>query len=415
MNKSIRSAVGILIGVAGWLGAAACDDFLTVNNPNVVDASEIDPIADAATLALSAQQDFAAAYGRFVVYGGWFSGEAFSSDVNAAGNLFATRRVDRTLGALEGALFGPLSRARALSDRVLSALEGTPGESTIHAARAAVFSGYSFLVMADHFCVGTINGGPPLTPEMMLDSAVTRLSNAIQIGRTAGTPEAQQLVDIALVGRARAHLWAGRNAEAIADAEAVSDGFSYSLVYIDDLANRDRLGNYVWDQTFSQTTVSAAPAFRDLNDPRIVLIPPAVNHHVPMDGTTEIWSMQKHSSYASPIRLASKLEADYIAAAASGTTAMLALIQRERARNNQPAYTGLTDDQSVLTEFLEQRSREFFMEGKRMGDLQRYPTALPHLAPAGTPYRKNNYAPYDDKTCLPLPFKEVANNPNFPS
>src|SRR5690606_15055358 len=118
---------------------------------------------------------------------------------------------------------------------------------------------------------------------------------------------AAALVDAALVGRARAHLQAGRATEAIADAEAVSDGFTYSLAYIDDLANRARLGNYVWDQTFSQTTVSAAEPFRHLNDPRVVLIPPEVNQHVPMDGITEIWSMQKHSSYASPIRLASKL------------------------------------------------------------------------------------------------------------
>lgn len=411
MNQTIRSALGLLLGVSGALAAAGCDDYLTVTNPNVVDAAEIDPVTDAATLALSAQQDFAAAYGRFVLTGGTFSGEAWSSDVNAAGNLFATRRVDRTLGGLEN-LFGQLSVARALSDRVLAALAGTPGETTIHATRAALFSGYSFLVMAEYFCEGTVSGGPPLSTAMMADSAAARFSHAVTVGRQVGA-SAAALVDAALVGRARAHLLAGRRAEAVADAEAVSAGFTFALAYIDDLANRARLGNYLWDQTVSQTTVSAAPAFRNLGDPRVVLIPPEVNKHVPMDGVTEIWSMQKYSSYSAPIRLASRLEADYVAAEARGSAAMLEMIQRQRAANGQPAYAGPTDEAAVLREFLEQRGRDFFMEGKRMGDLRRHGAALPHLVPAGTPYHKNNYAPYDDVMCLPLPFKEVANNPNF--
>src|SRR5690606_11184096 len=128
-------------------------------------------------------------------------------------------------------------------------------ETTLHTARAALFSGYSFLVMADHFCEGTVNGGPSLSPTMMYDSAAARFSHAVAVGRQVGG-SAAALVDAALVGRARAHLQAGRATEAIADAEAVSDGFTYSLAHIDDLANRARLGNYVWDQTFSQTTVS---------------------------------------------------------------------------------------------------------------------------------------------------------------
>ena len=56
--------------------------------------------------ALSAQQDYAAAFSRSVVYGGWFSGEALSSDVNASGNLWATRRVDRTLEGVLVTLMG---------------------------------------------------------------------------------------------------------------------------------------------------------------------------------------------------------------------------------------------------------------------------------------------------------------------
>jgi hypothetical protein len=138
-----------------------------------------------------------------------------------------------------------------------------------------------------------------------------------------------------------------------------------------------------------------------------------VNKFVPMDGLTAIWSLAKYSSFASPIRFASKLEADYVAAEAQGTAAMLTLIGQRRSANGQPAYSGATDARSVLVEFLYQKTIEFFAEGKRMADYRRYPAELPFVQPAGTAYHKPGYAPYGDLTCLPLPFRETANNPNF--
>jgi hypothetical protein len=384
-------------------------DFLTVENSNFVDARDIDPVADATTLSRSALQNLASAYGGTVVDGGLFTGEMLSSDINAPGNRFATRNVDNQVGTQ----FATLSRARALADRLLAELEGTPGGTSINAARAAMVAGYSMLVMAEYFCVGTVNGGPALTTVMMLDTAVTRFTQAITIGRGVATAEGTQIAEASLVGRARAHLQAGRKAEARTDALQVAAGFSYSLVYVDDLANRGRLGNGVWAAIFSQTTWSVAPPFRQLNDPRVVTIAPSVNRFVPMDGLTAIWSLAKYTSFASPIRLASKLEADYVAAEAGGTATMLTLIGQRRAANNQPAYSGATDDQAVLVEFLLQKTLDFFAEGKRMADYRRHPSALLYVQPAGTPYHKTGYAPYGDQSCLPLPFRETANNPNF--
>ena len=50
---------------------------------------------------------------------------------------------------------------------------------------------------------------------------------------------------------------------------------------------------------------------------------------------------------------------------------MLNLVAARRAANGQPSYSGPTDDSSVLTEFEEQRGREFYLEGKRLGDFRR--------------------------------------------
>ena len=406
----VRSYLAIMLSAAAPLLATGCNDFLKVENPNSVTAADVNPIGDAGTLAGSALQDFAASYGTFTVFGGIYTGELYSADVNSPGNLTSVRLVDNTM---TNGYLASMSKARVLATKVINSLKGTPGESSINTAKAWMVSGYAFLSLAEYFCDATVDGGPLLSTAMMLDSAVATFTKAIDIGGAVGTAEALQLKNAALVGRARAHLFAGRKPQALTDANAVSAGFNYNLVFINDLTNITRLGNYVWHITFNISTLSAAPAFRNLTDPRMITVPPSVNKLRSMDGVTDMWSIGKYQSYSDPIRLASKIEANYIAAEAQGTTAMLALIASRRAANNLPAYTGATDDRSVLVEFLTQRTYEFYVEGKHMGDYRRYPKDLPFLVAAGTPYRKPNVPAYSDGTCWPISIQELTNNPNL--
>ncbi len=392
------------------LSLAGCSDFLKVENPNTVTATDVNPVTDAGTLAASALQDFAASYGTYVVFGGIFTGELYSADVNSPGNLTSVRLVDNTM---TNGYLSSMSKARVLATKVISSLKGTPAESSVNTAKAWMVAGYSFLSLAEYFCSATVDGGPLLTTAMMLDSAVANFTKAVDIGTAVGSAEALQIKNAALVGRARSYLFAGNKSQALTDANAVSTGFNYNLVFINDLTNITRLGNYVWHITFNISTLSAAPAFRNMTDPRMITVPPSVNKLRPMDGVTDMWSIGKYQSYADPIRLASKIEANYIAAEAQGTAAMLALINSRRTANNQPAYTGPTDDKAVLVEFLTQRTYEFYVEGKHMGDYRRFPNDLPFLVPAGTVYRKPNVPAYGDGKCWPISIQELTNNPNL--
>ena len=101
---------------------------------------------------------------------------------------------------------------------------------------------------------------------------------------------------------------------------------------------------------------------------------------------------QKYPDYTSPVRLASKLEADYITAEAQGTIAQKALIDARRAANGQPPVA-ITDPDSTLTEFLTQRGFDFFLEGKRMGDFRRHPTNIIGLPVPGSTYWKPGFSP----------------------
>jgi starch-binding outer membrane protein, SusD/RagB family len=411
-----RAGAGVTLALAAVM--AGCGDFLTVDNPTVVEAAAVDPIEDAPTFALSAQQNFATAYGWLIMYSAWFSGEALVTETFPTRNEFARRDVEDTNASLNTDVWRPLSVARASGDNLVHLLTGTAGEQSVHAARASLFAGYSVLLMAEMFCVGTISGpgnepGPPLTTAQMLDAAVERFTRAIQVGEAVGTAAATALVNAALVGRARAHLQAGRNAEALADAQRVPAGFVFALNYIDDSGNRTRLSNRLWQFTADRGSVGVAPGFR-VDDPRVPFLPPAQHTFIAFEtpDQPEFYVQQKYPGYATPVRLASKLEADYIAAEAQGTQAMLDLIQARRAAVGLPGYTGPTDAQSVLVEFFEQRGREFYLEAKRMGDFRRHPDAVLHVPQPG-PYRKGGYGPVSDQMCLPLPRAETDNNTHF--
>lgn len=59
---------------------------------------------------------------------------------------------------------------------------------------------------------------------------------------------------------------------------------------------------------------------------------------------------------------------------------------------------------------IEDRRRELFVEGHRLGDIRRY--ALPLSPAAGTPYPGGGGV-YGTQSCFPLPDVERVNNPNI--
>ncbi len=139
---------------------------------------------------------------------------------------------------------------------------------------------------------------------------------------------------------------------ALADAQAVPAGFAYSFQFADDPENRTRLSNRMWQFTFDRGSISVAPAYQ-VDDPRVPYLAPEEHDLDAQDANAgPFFIQQKFPSYTAPMRVASKLEADYIAAEAGTTADQLALISARRSANGQPAYAGATDASSVLTELM---------------------------------------------------------------
>lgn len=392
--------------------SVACSDFLAVDNPNVIDVGAIDPVADAGTLANSAQQNFAAALGWSIMYQAWFTGEAQVSETFPTRNEFGRRDVQQSNGNLNVDVWATLATAAASSNLVLKLALPNP-TTNLNFTRTALWRGFSFVLMAETFCTGTVESGPELSTAIMLDSAVANFTQAITIGRAINTAEATALANTALVGRARAHLQAGRKTQAAADAAAVPAAFAFTLGYIDDLANRNRLGNRMWQFTLDRGSISVAPDFR-VTDSRVRFKAPNQHNLTPQDPSAGAFFIQdKYPAFTTPIRVASKLEADYIGAEAGTTADQLALIAARRAAAGQPAYSGATTASAVLTELLWQKSLDFWLEGKRLGDSRRNPNNMTALPAPGSAYFKAGFAPVGSVTCYPLPLQERDNNPNL--
>jgi hypothetical protein len=413
---TIRRALTRTFGAALLVSAVACDSFLEVDNPNVIDAGTIDPVQDAATLANSAQQNYAAAYGWMIMYSSWYTGEALVAETFPTRNEFGRRQVLNTNGSLNGDLWANITLAVAGARGVINLDLPTP-ESNINLARAATWAGFSVLNMATDFCEATIaqgiTPGPRLTTAQALDSAVAYFTTAITVGTANNTADGLALARAALVGRARAHLQAGRKAQAATDAQAVPAGFVFNLPYVDDLAQRNRLGNRLWQFTLDRGSISIAPAYR-ITDPRVKYKAPGQHTLTPQDPASGPFFIQdKFPAFNSPIRIASKLEADYILAETQGVAEQTALINARRLANQQPAYSGPTDANSILTELLYQKSLDFYLEGRKLADFRRLPNNTLHMPVPGAPYFKAGFPPISDGSCYVLPDDETDNNPNF--
>ena len=411
---TIRRAVTRTIAGAALLtvSAACSEKFVNVTNPNVIDAATVDPTSGATILALSAQQNYVAALGLLAVYGGWFTEEGNVSDTFPTRNEFGFRLISDLNGSLNGDVWQPISLAAASAKIVLDLDLSTP-TTNINIARAATFRGFSVLQMATDFCTTSLSSGPELTTAQALDSAIFWFGKGVDVGKANASADGIALANAALVGRARAKLQKGDKAGAAADAAAVPAGFNYDLRMTDDASNRNRLGNRIYTFTFDRTSISVAPWYRT-SDPRVPYLTPAETKLSPQDAVPGgLYQQTKFNSYAAPMRLASKLEADYIVAEAGDATAQLALIARRRTANGRPAYAGATDAASVMAELYNQRAFEFYLEGKRVADFRRSPASVTSMTPAGGVYFKPGYANVGADKCYPLPRVERDNNPNM--
>src|SRR5689334_5623064 len=183
--------------------------------------------------------------------------------------------------------------------------------------------------MAESACAGVIQGGPQLTDAQLLDSAIARFSAAVTVATAAGSSGAA-ILNASNVGLARAYLQKGDYAHASQTAALVPASFQANVITSANVSTQGTLGNQLYRITAGAQIV--APKLYRVGDPRLPI--DSTRPGSTLNGVPYI-VQAKYNSYGDQIRLASGLEAQYIAAEAAihgsaNTAAALTLITSRR-------------------------------------------------------------------------------------
>jgi starch-binding outer membrane protein, SusD/RagB family len=411
--------------VLGLLTASGCDLFnnaLEVQSPSVIPATGLETPANAQLLANGAIADFECAAGAYAELTGEITDELIDATQTADRFPYERRNMtssDARYGVnscIGLGVYTPLQTARFSALNVVSLLQGwtdaqVPGRDTLIATLQA-YQGYSLVLLGEGFCtmvVSTLDAnrqivyGGEIQRDSVFKLAVASFSDAIA-GATASGRTA--VLNMALVGRARAYLDLGQFALAKTDAQAVPPAF---LKTVTASSINGRRNNRVWQEnsaTSDATTLDTT--YTKMNDPRV---PFTDKGRASVTGY-HLYEQTKYPASSSPIRLASGDEARLIIAEADIRTGGFAgadsIINSFRARGGQGAITS-PDSATASDSLFDQRKREFFLEGQHLFDLIRF-NKTPNPA-AGTVF--NGGGTYGTQLCLPLPDVEKNNNPNF--
>jgi hypothetical protein len=422
VDRSMAAARGAFLtsALTTVLLAVGCSDILDVELPGRIQSELLGDPKTAPTLAASVVADFECAFSNYVAATSTLSDQFLGASGNLSAKNWGTRKIpedDPTneqtgCGDLGYGAYTPLQTARFQADDILGRLQGwTDAEATVPLAplraRVAAYGAYAYTLLGEGYCAMRLNKEQVIhTPAEVLALAEGKFDAALALVNAMAAGEAKNtLLDLVHVGRARVRLDRSSAAGAAADAALVTPGFEFFVTRSVDAQTRF---NDAWFLMSEGGHTSVAPEYRNLTvggqpDPRVqVAAGPDVGlAEKSFDGVTPLYVVtNKNFSRADPMRLASYIEAQLIRAEALGGSTAVGIINARRAQLQLPAYTGPTDAASMRALVLDERNREFFMEGgQRYNDLLRF----------NIPWKvgnDQNGVPYGTTTCMPLPLSE---------
>ncbi|MGH7446738.1 MAG: RagB/SusD family nutrient uptake outer membrane protein, partial [Longimicrobiales bacterium] len=380
-----RFSVGLLLSTA--LTLAACSDILNVDAPTQVAADLLDNPAHANLLVQGVVGDFDCALGSYVVAQGLLGDELHDGTFTASrwptpSRTLSGTEVYGTNSCTGLGVYTPLSTARWTADDALRKLEGWTdaevAQRTQKIGLVAAYSGYAHVLLGEGMCTVSFDVGPELQPADAFARAEERFTRAIAAATAAGDDET---LNMARVGRARARLNMGNGAGAVADAALVPEGFVKASVRSDlDARSRNRIAaESPWSNGsgVAGASTSVKEPYRNLTvngvpDPRV---PVTDMEGTTGDAITANWRQDKYQSPAAPVPIATYDEAQLIIAEVEGGQTAVNIINALRAEHSLPPFVSVNEAE-IQAQVREERRRELFLEGHRLGDMRRLNLAL---------------------------------------
>jgi len=419
-RRGISSFLESRLGPVAGLGAVSlvlfgCD--LSVSNPGPVPDSQLNEPGSYASVVQGAVYELSRGLTRVA-----FLGSDPALEILKAGRNNPTK-LPTVSGQLHADDLGAWSyewpaRARWVAEAAVARFRETMGTNFAtsgYAAEALLYAGYANRILGENMCHAVIDGGPAEPPATHLTRAETYFSEAATV---AGGANRSDLRLAALAGRASVRAGLGDWAGAVGDAGQVPDDFAFEAVYSGESINSYNfvfeINNIPW-RTLSVYTTYYENYYQETGDARVAW---GINPAFPVAEFTDFpwYRPLKYTSRGSPKNLSSGREMRLIEAEAAlrGGQWQVAMTTLNSLR------TGVTSDvtgepllpwvasnvSEAWTHLKRERGIELWLEGRRMGDLNRW---IAEGAPGEMEDMRNRV-----RLCIPISLSERRSNPNIP-
>ena len=414
------------------LFAAACDSLLEVELPGQLRDADLNDPALSEVLVRSVQGDFDCALGRYVHAGGMWGNDLYVATTDSRLRLTQLRsreiEIFDQLQCDEGPfppILLPFQTVRFTAEDYINRINGFDPASVenkdflIGALNA--YAGYAYQILGETMCELTFDGGPIVSRQATMALAEQRFTSAIETAGRSNVAEAQEIVNMALVGRARSRLNQGDGPGAVADATQVDPGF---VRYAEMDEDNSRRYNRIFETITNSGSDTIHPSYHNLEvdgvpDPRVPL--EHVGLGVGRDGISDMWIQFKYPARGSDIPFSTYREAQLMIAEVEGGQTAVNIINDLRASVTDLPFVdadpGLpmfasNDAAEIRAQAWEERRRELFLQGAKVGDILRLeiPGVTTDDFDTGLNQRGQPYGPH---TCYPLPDVENLQNPNI--
>lgn len=440
----------VAVGAVSALGGCdLVDSLLEANNPSAMLEDQLDDVRLVDALTNSVVGRMASEYGDPIIWTGSMLTDEHVTGINWPSTKDLGKRVLPYDVGPANDMFRALSRVRFLADSISGRLDKLLPNAASDSRKALVlaYGGYAYTLMAETMCAATIDVGAKIyTPKELAEIAVARFESAITVANAAGAgASASSIKSLAYVGLARAATAAGDKARAMEAAANVPKDFIWWVEYKNQvmsnpLSSNVRGGNHNMGvhprlvNLFGEYGKKVTKAAQ--TDPRVQFNESGRLGH---DAQTLLYTPYQSLSYSgytgklqtdldplvrpdlyendTNIRLGSYLDAmhNYYEAAGPGGTGpegtTLAFVNARRAVGHQPPVNLAGD--ALMEELREQRLRDLFFGGFRLGDLRRWKAqGVGDFFPSGT-HPNPVMGEYGTVECFPLPSAEYVGNPNI--
>ncbi len=431
-NRWPRALV-LPLTAAALMVTSACNDFLKVKNPGAIEEPEINNPAYITLLVNGVIGEFQPAFTSDALYSGVFTDELANFHGFPENIDIDVRNVAIGNGTYRDVVYTPLQSARFMADSVDGLLNGFLGAAAgtdVRVARVLAYAGYSYTLLGEQMCEAPIGLSKAYTPDELLGFALDRFKSAITIATAAkgasGGAAADSILNLANVGAARVSLDLGKFTDAVTYASAVPAAFNF---YVYHAAPNLRENNPMFNAASGGPNaewvgLTNTPFLAITGDPRIPH--PASKEKMQQDSAIVPNSPLAYSTYngtatgadfdkGGSVRFASGLEAQYIVAEAQGNTpANVTFLNTRIAIGGGTPLVAPTSAEYTAA-LRDQRARDLYLAGYRMGDLRRYQKLYQadlwqkgtYVSPVPAP------ATFGTQTCWPIPLSEYNGNPNL--